>query len=400
MRGLLPDRGAPHAGRFLEMNAALRASGPGKPSLVLDLDALDRNVARAREGLAPGLAVRLVAKSLPSVPLLARLMDQLATRRLMVFDETLGALADAFPDADLLLGKPMPARSADAFLARHAGAAPRVRWLVDDLDRLAQYEALAEARGASLRVCVEIDVGLRRGGVPSPEALGPLLARLSTSRRLSFAGLMGYDAHTASAPPLLSSPARALAEAKRRYQGFVDRVRAHDPAWLAPPALRNGAGSKTFLAYDAAGPLDEVSFGSALVKPTDFDVPPLAAFEPALFLATPVLKRLEGTRVPFLEWAAPAWSALDPRREVTYFVYGGRWMARPVSPAGLAENPLYGPSTNQALLNGSRRTGLAVDDWIFLRPTQSERVLQELGDLLLFSGGALSRERWPALPMT
>jgi D-serine deaminase-like pyridoxal phosphate-dependent protein len=40
---------------------------------------------------------------------------------------------------------------------------------------------------------------------------------------------------------------------------------------------------------------------------------------------------------------------------------------------------------------------LAVDDYIFLRPTQSERVLLEFGDLAVVRGGQLV-DGWPVLP--
>ena len=397
------DRGAPHAPPFSTWNAELRRSGPGKPVLLLDVDALEHNLRAVREAVAPGIAVRVVAKSLPSVPLLRRVMDRLGTRRLMVFDESISLLAAELPDADFLIGKPLPAQAAAAFYAERAeagdlAAGERVRWLVDGPERLAQYAALARERGVKARVCIEIDVGLHRGGVPDPGALRPMLQAIAADpEHLTLAGLMGYDAHVTSAPPLLSSVPRALGEVVGRYAAFREAVR--DFAASGPEAHRacshemvfNGGGSKTYMLHRAGGPIDEVALGSCLVMPTDFDAPALAAHRPALFIATPVLKRLQGTRVPFLEWLSPAWSRWDPNRQLTYFVFGGGWMAKPVSPAGLTENPVYGFSTNQALYNGSERTGLSPDDWVFLRPTQSERVMQEFGGIRLVGSGPAGR---------
>ena len=57
-------------------------------------------------------------------------------------------------------------------------------------------------------------------------------------------------------------------------------------------------------------------------------------------------------------------------------------MAKPEYPVGLSENSLYGSSSNQMMLNGSASQNLQVDDWIFMRPTQSEAMLLQLGDLL------------------
>lgn len=396
------DLGAPHAPRFARLQDELKSAGPGKPVLLLDLDALDANIDAVQRAVAPGLAVRVVAKSLPSIPLLRHVLARLGTTRLMVFDESISTLSAGFPESDLLLGKPLPVRAAELFYAEQreanvASPGARVRWLVDTPERLSQYAALARSLDVKMRVAVEIDVGLHRGGAPDPAALRPLLQAISADpAHLSFAGLMGYDAHVPSAPPLLSSPDSALAGVVARYRAFKEAVRAHDPSWLSGDVVFNGAGSKTYMLYGQGSPLDEVALGSALVMPAKFDAPTLAAHTEALFIATPVLKRLQGTRVPFLEWASRPWALWNPNRQVTYFVFAGGWMAHPVSPTGLVENPVYGFSTNQAILNGSEKTALAPDDWIFFRPDQSERVMQEFGAIRTVRGGRL-QETWGVL---
>ncbi|MEZ4308312.1 MAG: hypothetical protein R3F14_09735 [Polyangiaceae bacterium] len=127
--------------------------------------------------------------------------------------------------------------------------------------------------------------------------------------------------------------------------------------------------------------------------PTDFDVPSLAGHRPAVFIAAPVLKRLPGPRVPFLSFAERPWRAWNPNRELTYFLFGGGWLATPVSPSGLMSNPVYGFSTNQSMLTGSTRTDLAPDDHVFFRPTQSERVMQEVGPIHCVRDGHIV-DRW------
>jgi len=87
-------------------------------------------------------------------------------------------------------------------------------------------------------------------------------------------------------------------------------------------------------------------------------------------------------------------SRFDPNKQNTYFIYGGGWMARFASPEGLEGNALYGFSTNQAIVNGSNRTALGADDMVFLRPTQSEVIMREFGDLLIVRGGRVI-DRWP-----
>lgn len=397
------DQGAPHDAYFAELQTTLRAAGIATPVLVLDLDRLDANLDRLTATIAPPRTFRIVAKSLPSVPLVRHIADRAGTRALMVFHAPFMAeWARAMPEADQLLGKPMPVAAARRFLTEATAiagfdAATRVQWLIDSEDRLRQYQALARELDLRLRVNIEIDVGLHRGGLQRPEDLPPLLSIVAADpEHLIFAGLMGYDAHVASAPPILSSPERELRRVLERYEDFVEAGRDAQPALFDGPLTLNGAGSKTYAHYDADDILNDLAVGSGLVKPTDFDVPTLAAHAPALFIAAPVLKRIEGVRIPFVPWLGRLMAWWNPNRALTYFIYGGGWLARYASPAGLVDNEIYGFSTNQAIVNGSAATGLEPDDYIFFRPTQSERVMLEFGDLVVIRGGVIV-DRWPVL---
>jgi D-serine deaminase-like pyridoxal phosphate-dependent protein len=86
----------------------------------------------------------------------------------------------------------------------------------------------------------------------------------------------------------------------------------------------------------------------------------------------------------------------DPNTQQTFFIYGGKWMAQYESPSGLQDSGLYGASTNQHMVNGSGRIDLEVDDHIFLRPTQSEFVFLQFGDLLAVRKGRIV-DQWPVL---
>jgi D-serine deaminase-like pyridoxal phosphate-dependent protein len=79
----------------------------------------------------------------------------------------------------------------------------------------------------------------------------------------------------------------------------------------------------------------------------------------------------------------------NPNLQLSYFIYGGRWKANYEAPAGLQNNPLYGLSSNQEIVNGSSSTNLDVDDYVFLRPTQTEAVMLEFGAVYLLRQGKL-----------
>ncbi|MHA7835629.1 MAG: type III PLP-dependent enzyme domain-containing protein, partial [Algiphilus sp.] len=144
----------------------------------------------------------------------------------------------------------------------------------------------------------------------------------------------------------------------------------------------------------ANSPANELAVGSALVKPSDFDIDALDAFQSALHIAAPVLKTASGLRLPGLEWADRIAPLIDPNLARTHFIYGGNWMAAPQSPAGLRPNPWMGRSSNQEMLNSGASAILRPGDYVFLRPTQSEALMLQFGPLVVVQAGAII-DRWP-----
>lgn len=103
-----------------------------------------------------------------------------------------------------------------------------------------------------------------------------------------------------------------------------------------------------------------------------------------------------GGAQPFLEGAQGFLQSWNPNRQRAHYLYGGNWQAVPISPPGLAYDSLYGRRANQERLISSRATGLAVDDWVFLRPNQSEDTLGAFAGLRLLRHSNLVG-RWSPL---
>lgn len=396
------DRGAPQIGYFAAMAQALKAAGVNSPTLVVDRVRLRANAAKVRAHVqGQQLALRLVNKSLPCLGLLDEVGAATASTRQMVFSlPYLALMAKERPRTDLLLGKPLPAAAAAAFLAAApaSGFDPlrQLQWLVDTPQRLAQYRELARGRGQPLRINFEIDVGLHRGGVADEETLRAMLQMVQEEPLLRFAGFMGYDAHTQKIPDLAGARERAHRHAVAAYQRCVDVLRA-GPLPLAEPLTFNTAGSPTFRLHDGSGAANEVAVGSAMVMPSDFDTPLLADLQPAAWIATPVLKVGEFAApdgVGALGRLARAW---DANQRTAHFIHGGNWLADPVSPPGLSTSVLMGLSSNQQLLVGSGAQALRPDDMAFFRPRQSEAVLQQFGDIAVYDGGSIV-DQWPVFP--
>ncbi|WP_275547396.1 alanine racemase [Pseudomonas sp. Marseille-Q0931] len=394
------DRGRAHDAYFAELNRQLQRDGEGVPTLLLDLDRLDANADLLAARLAGRLQLRLVAKSLASTGLLEYLAKRLNTQRFMVFHQPqLNHLARSFPQADLLLGKPMPVAAALNFyrqLPHHLDFAPdrQVTWLIDSEQRLLQYAELAKALGRPLRIALEIDIGLERGGFATPEILTQAMQQLRQLPALQLQGFMGYDAHVAHSPPW-QGQSEAFDRANARYRLLIASAQAFTEPWPTEPLL-NGGGSLTYLLHSQQqSPLNEVAVGSALLKPAEFDTALLEDHQPALWIASPVLKALGGA-LPYMQTLQPLIAAWNPNRQHAYYLYGGRWPARPVSPAGLDYDELYGRSANQERLIGSAATQLTSQDWVFLRPALSEGLLDDFGEIRLLRRGQLVG-RWSTI---
>ncbi|MEM1114267.1 MAG: DSD1 family PLP-dependent enzyme [Pseudomonadota bacterium] len=393
------DRGSNHAPYFLQLGDALDRAGRSAPTLVIDKARLLTNVETLRGHLKDRFHYRIVVKSLPSLPLLDEIMVASGSRRLMLFHQPfINTVVAAMPDADILLGKPMPVAAAARFYEQlgDAGfdAATQLRWLLDTPERVKQYAELAARLQQPMLACIEIDVGLHRGGVQRDLDLLAMLDLMTASPWLRFAGLMGYEPHIAKVP---GNPLTYRDKAMAVYSHYLDLSRAHLGGAFPQDAVLNAGGSPTYQFYDEGSfPFNELAAGSCLVKPTDFDLPSLADHEAGSYIATPVLKTQDTVQIPGIDLGRlQGW--WNPNQARTFFTYGGWWKAKPESPQGLVNNGLYGRSTNQEMLNGSRSVDLHPDDWIFLRPTQSEFVFLQFGDIAVYEDGDIV-DWWPVFP--
>lgn len=215
-----------------------------------------------------------------------------------------------------------------------------------------------------------------------------MLAAIRAEPGLRWSGLMGYDAHVVAVPDIAGNRARAAAAMRARYAAMWGVATTVFPDARRAALTLNTGGSLTFHLHDRDGLPNEVAVGSAVLKPADFDLPSLADLEPAVFIATPLLKDLGDFRLPdgagAVSSLAAAWDANQRRG---YAIHGGHWAALPASPGGLAPSGLFGLSANQQVMVGSPAVALAPDDLVFFRPRHSEAVLLQFGELVFVEGG-------------
>ncbi|MCT8158788.1 alanine racemase [Pseudoruegeria sp. SHC-113] len=369
------------SGYFETLTRALSLAGVHRPAMVLDTARLARNLSALKQALPKGYRVRIADKSLPAPCLLESAFAGLGAQAVMSFHLPITrAVLARFPNTSVLMGKPMPVQEVARFLDDELRAG-QVAWLVDSLPRLAAYRALAEQRGLKLRVAFEVDIGLGRGGLAEPEDLAQALGACGP---LQPVGVMGYEAHVNAMPGLLGRGAKAADAARARLAAF----KALLPEGAAE--IVNTGGSTTVLDLPEGGPANDLTVGSLIVKPSDFDQPQNADIEPALWIVSPVLKThphgLPGH--PQLSRLLRKTGMIAP--EIA-FIYGGKWMAAPIWPAGLKQSPFFGPSSNQ---QGFTYRGDAPEA-VVLRPTQSEAVIQQFPELWQFDGAQITGREKP-----
>ena len=262
------------------------ASAIETPALVVDLDALARNIERmAGFARAQGLRLRPHAKTHKSADI-ARL--QLGAGAVGLCVQKLSeaqALADA-GIADLYVSNEIiDARK----IERAAALARRIR-LALAVDSAAGIEALAAAvarAGSRVEVFVEVDVGQGRCGVAPAEA-GRLARRVVSHPGLQFAGLQAYQG---TAQHLRSPAERAAAIA--HASAAASAARAAVTAAGVPCPLVTGAGSGSFVLEAAGGVYGEIQPGSYVFMDRDYaanqPTPGAPVFEHALFVAAQVV---------------------------------------------------------------------------------------------------------------
>ncbi|PZP93170.1 MAG: alanine racemase [Variovorax paradoxus] len=264
------------------------------PALVLDLDAMERNIARmAAFARVHGVRWRPHAKMHKCAALAQRLVAAGAAGTCVQKTAEAEALAAAGVQ-DLYISNEVLAPAKLARVAQLARTLQqrggRLAIAVDSdegVDRLAA--ALAGAQSA-IDVFVEIDVGQGRCGLPPGPAAAQLAKRIAAVPALRFAGLQAYHGkaqHLRSADDRRAAIAAVLLLVRDTLDAFAQ-------VGLAVP-LVTGAGTGSMLHEAASGIYGELQSGSFLFMDADYagndaeaDQP---VFEHALFVKSQVMSR-------------------------------------------------------------------------------------------------------------
>jgi 3-hydroxy-D-aspartate aldolase len=256
------------------------------PVLVVDVDVLDANIAAmAAYAATHGLALRPHAKTHKSADIALR---QMAAGAVGVCVAKIGeaeALAlDGAPSIHIT--SPVVGDSAIARLAALHAVLPGLTVVVDHPDNVAALQGAGFTR--SLGVVIDIDPGLHRTGVASPEAAVELATAIARSTFLRYAGVQFY-----------CGAEQHIATAEARRQAMVDcnailtrTVTALCAAGFAPPIV-TGGGTGAFALDVEFGLLTELQVGSYIFMDEDYlaceAIPGAPTFAPSLFVDSRVI---------------------------------------------------------------------------------------------------------------
>ena len=169
------------------------------PALIVDLAAMERNIARMAETFArAGVNWRPHTKG-QKVPAIAHKLVKAGA---------IGVTCAKVGEAEVMVA----AGIGDILIANEVIGEPKLRRLVNLLPHadvavcvdsetgISQLEAAAAAKSVRPRVLVEVDTGMQRCGVAPGEPALALARRVHESPHLRFAGLMAWEGHTVAMP--------------------------------------------------------------------------------------------------------------------------------------------------------------------------------------------------------
>ena len=266
----------------------MRVEDVDTPALLIDLDAFEANLRRLADAVRGRVRVRAHAK-MHKCPEVAR--RQIALGAVGMCCQKVSE-AEALVDggvADVLVSNEVVGSRKLERLAALAKRA-KIGVCVDDAGNIRDMQAAAARAGAKLDVYVEIDVGMRRCGVPPGEPAVALAREIAASPNLRFAGLQAYHGR---AQHMRSMEERQTVIFKASEM-VLQTKKLLQQAGLGCQTV-TGAGSGTFMFELEMGAWDEIQPGSYAFMDADYArnewAPPLPRFEHALFVLTTVMSR-------------------------------------------------------------------------------------------------------------
>ena len=270
------------------------------PCLILDLDALERNIVKMGDyARAHGMRHRVHGKMHKSVDV-AKLQERLGG--------SVGVCCQKVSEAevfvrggikDVLVSNQVRDLAKIDRLARLPKLGSRIIVCVDDLANVADLSAAAVTYGTTLECFIEIDCGAGRCGVTTTEAVVALAQAISAAPGLKFTGIQAYQGAMQHMDRYEDRKAKldaAIAQVKAAVAGLT--------AVGITTELVSGGGTGSYYFEAASGVYNELQCGSYAFMDADYgrildkDGQRIdhGEWENALFILTSVMSHVKADR--------------------------------------------------------------------------------------------------------
>jgi len=367
-------------------------AGESLPAGIVDLDAVDTNLARLVQPIrAAGKALRIATKSIRCPDLIDYIAKRSGAIGLMTYSAAETAMLAARGHRDLLLAYPtLQASDLDAIATANRTATAAI--VIDCFEHLDPLAAAAARAATSVPVVIDVDMsyrpldrgphlGVRRSPLRSAAEVVALAELIKPPLR--FHGLLGYEAQIAGLGDATPSSTatnvvkRAIKHRSAPYvrelrRACVDGLRARE----LPPTIVNGGGtgSVAWSAGDSA--LTEITVGSGFLASSLFDHYRDLTLVPAAGFALQIVRRPAPDIVTCLGGGFIASGAPGPDR-----------LPMPWLPAGIELLAAEGAGEVQTPLRTT--TSLALGDPVFFRHAKAGELAEHLCEYLLVRGSAI-----------
>jgi len=236
------------------------------PCLILDLDALERNIKKMGDyAKAHGMRHRVHGKMHKSVDV-ALLQERLGGSVGVCCQKV--SEAEVFARGgikDILVSNQVRDPAKIDRLARLPKYGCRTIVCVDDLANVADLSAAAVKHGTTLEVFIEIDCGAGRCGVKTPEEVVAIAKAVAAAPNLKFSGIQAYQG--------AMQHMDLYADRKAKLDAAIAQVKSCADALEAAglkPELISGGGTGSYQFESTSGVYNELQCGSYAFMDADY----------------------------------------------------------------------------------------------------------------------------------
>lgn len=265
----------------------------GTPSLVIDVDIMDANIASmAQHAAAHGYEVRPVAKIHKSIEITRRQVEAGGRGPCCATLAEVEVMVDAGFSDVMLFTSVVTAPKLDR-LARINARAEDLIVCVDHAANVVQIAEAARRSGRPIKVLVDLETGSYRTGVVGEDAAVALARLIVDTEGLEYAGVQGYTGHHMNTADYDARRARGLAVIEPVVRA-VERLRAEG----LEPEIVSGGGTGSHAFDHELDVFTEIQAGTYVLMDTNYynvvqrrDEP--SPFGPALFVRTTVISNCQ-----------------------------------------------------------------------------------------------------------